>query len=214
MVSRLKRVLLASIASAPLFAQAQESGPIKIVEPNKKVTPAKAAQIDTEKFQLGAYFGVLSVEDFNSNFVSGISASYQLAPDWLILANYGRTEVGVSASERTLGFEQSSLFDDEWTYVNVVGGYKLFTSRSFLGQSYKYDSDIYLMAGLNQVDFNEESDTGITIGASYRVVFTDWLVFTLDFRDHLTNRQNPLSGEKDEKLTQNLELTFGINALF
>lgn len=214
MVSRLKRVLLASIASVPLFAQAQENGPIKIVEPNKKVTPVKAAQIDTEKFQVGAYFGLLSVEDFNSNFVSGISVSYQLTPDWLVMANYGQTEVKQSSFERRSSFEEGLLFDRDWSYINLLGGYKLFTSRSFLGKSRKYDSDIYLFAGLNQVDFNEESDAGITLGASYRVVFTDWLVFNFDFRDHLVNRQNPYIDTKDEKLTQNLELTFGVHALF
>lgn len=212
MLSRNTQLLMALVALIPILGYAQESKSVKIIEPKKQPQVAKPAMIDTEKFQAGVYFGSLSVEDFNANLVKGLAFTYQLNKTYLILLNYAESDVGQSTFERSAGNflteEQRQL-----SYLTLSGGYKLFTSRSFLGARHKYDSDIYLIGGIGKMEFAGESGTGWSFGASYRVVFTDWMVATFDFRNHMYDSRD-VFGLSESKTRQNIEFSFGINALF
>lgn len=206
-------LLFAAILALPLMGHAEAAKPIKIIEPNKKAEPAKPAMIDTEKFQAGLYVGMLSVEGFNNNPVSGLSLSYQLNKNTLLLANYATSTVTRTTYEKREDLDFLSPSQREFRYVTLSGGYKLFTARSFFDEKHKYDSDVYLIAGIGNMTFAGNSGLGWSLGASYRVVFTDWLVVTADFRNHIFDTEsvfNPTSS----KLTQNLEWSIGFNALF
>lgn len=197
----------------PLAGLAQTSSGVKIIEPKKQPTPAKSAKIDTEKFQAGFYVGTLSVEDFNTNLMTGLSFSYQLTDDYLVLLNYGTSDVGRSTFERR---EEINFLSDEQrslSYLTLSAGYKLFTARSFFGKNKKYDSDIYLLAGFGEMDYAGEKGNGVSVGASYRVVFTDWMVTTVDIKNHIYDARD-VFGLSGTKTTQNIEFSIGINALF
>lgn len=213
MLNRSLLVLSLSLFAWAPKALAQEPKPVKIIEPKNQSTPVRSATIDTEKFQAGVYFGLLAVEDFNSNSIMGLSFSYQINPNYLVMANYGRSEVGKATFERREGLNFLADKDREFSYLSVLGGYKLFTARSFLGARRKYDSDIYLLGGLGSMSFAGESNIGFTLGASYRVVFTDWLVVNLDLKDHFFKSKD-VFGDDELKSTQNLEFVLGFNALF
>jgi outer membrane beta-barrel protein len=186
--------------------------PVKIIEPNKTVTTVQAAAIDTEHFELGAYVGLLSVEDFNTNLVTGLSLSYHINKNFLAQVNYGTSTVGNPAYEEKLLGNSLSDAGYDFKYVNLLAGYNLLDGRSFLGKNYKFNSAIYVVAGIAKVDFADESNNGFVVGASYRVVLTDWLTLHLDLRD--TNVKRDLSNFNDPKNTNNTEMYFGINALF
>ncbi len=197
----------------PVAASAQESKDVRIIDPKKTPTPAKPAAIDTEKFQVGVYSGYLSVEDFNTNALKGLSFGYQLTDSVLLLLNHGLSEVDRSTFERREQLNFLSKSQRKLSYTELLGGYKLFTSRSFFGADHKYDSDLYLLAGLGQMDFAGETGSGISVGASYRIVFTDWLVSTLEFKDHIYDTRD-VFGLNNSKTTQNIEFSIGFHALF
>jgi outer membrane beta-barrel protein len=186
--------------------------PIKIIEPNKTVTTVQAAAIDTEHFELGAYVGLLSVEDFNTNPVTGLSLSYHINKSFLAQLNYGTSTVANPAYEEKLLGNSLTSAGYDFKYVNLLAGYNLLDGRSFLGKNYKFNSAIYLLAGFAKVDFADQSNNGFVVGASYRVVITDWLTVNLDLRD--TNVKRDLSNFKDPKQTNNTEMFIGVNALF
>ncbi|TVZ39084.1 outer membrane beta-barrel protein [Alteromonadaceae bacterium 2753L.S.0a.02] len=188
----------------------EEKDDEQLIEPNKKVEPVKTARIDTEKFELGAFYGVMNVEDFNTNPVKGLSFSYHINQKFLAQLQYGSSRVSPASFEENTGFNFLADEDYDFTYVAVNAGYKLLDGRSFFGRKTKMDSAIYVIAGLEQVDFAANSSTGLGIGASYRIVVTDWMTMNLDFKDHAFNRD--FIG--DSKFTNNTELTVGINALF
>lgn len=208
--------LLLGMSSA---TQAQ-SRSVKIIEPKKTPEPAKPAMIDTERFQVGGYYGAISVEDFNTNPLLGLEATYQITPNYLLLINYAKSDVSKSTFERSQGY--SFLTDDqrELSYWTISGGYRLFKGRSFLGAHFKYDSDIYLIGGVGKMDFAGYNGTGISFGASYRVVFTDWLVATFDIKDHVYEQRDVFNPESffdasgTTKTNQNIEFSIGVNALF
>ena len=186
-----------------------EEESVRIIEPQKEVSTAKSAAIDDEHFELGLFAGMLAVEDFNSNVAQGISFTYHLTPKVAFQLNYGVSEVSRAAFEEEAG--SSFVADDRLvSYQDLLVGYRVLRGRSFLGSRSKYNSDIYLLLGAGRFKFNGETETGATLGASYRVVLTDSLVANLDFRSHRVDREF----QGDSKSTINNEFVFGLNVLF
>jgi outer membrane beta-barrel protein len=182
---------------------------VKIIEPDKTVTSIQAAAIDTEKFELGPYVGLLSVEDFNSNFVSGIAFTYHINKKFITQINYGLSTVKKAAFEEVAAGNFLAKKDYDFEYVNLLGGYDLLDGRSFLGKNHKFNSAIYLLVGAAEVSFAGEKNTGLVAGVSYRAVITDWITINLDLRDTRVSR-NFLN---DEKTTKNTEKLLGLNVL-
>lgn len=185
---------------------------VRIIDPKKEVPVAKSAAIDTEKFELGLFTGFLAVEDFNSNLSYGLSFSYHITPAFLAQINYGESEVGRATFEDNAGDGRTFLRDSDRTfeYYNILAGYRILRGRSFFGANKKYNSDVYLLAGVGSVDFAGDSNSSIVVGTSYRVVLTDALVANFDIRGHSVKR-NFLD---DDKRTFNAEYVFGLNFLF
>jgi len=212
-------VLLFCVASAAFSQNNSSSGTIsdinnsdsvRIIDPKKEVPVAKSAAIDTEKFELGLFLGSLAVEDFSSGLVYGVSFSYHITPAFLAQFNYGESEVDKATFEDVAN---DSFLSDEgrvFEYYNVLAGYRVLRGRSFFGANKKYNSDIYLLAGIGSVDFAGNSNSSIVIGTSYRVVLTDAIVANFDIRGHSVERD--FLG--DNKRTFNTEYAFGVNFLF
>lgn len=184
---------------------------VEVIKPKASATPTKSAKIDTERFQLGVFGGLLAVEDFNNNPSYGLSLSYQISSKYLAQLNYGSSAVNNATFEVDTPFLSESQRD--FTYYNLALGYQLYSARSFLGATRKYDTDIYLLAGVGSTEFGGDSGTSYMLGASYRVVLTDWLVWNIDVRDHLFSRTLE-SISRDSKMTQNVELATGLSILF
>lgn len=221
-LKKLSLIILLVSASTASYAQNTSSGKtlsdignndgsVRIIEPKKDVQIAESATIDTEKFEFGVYAGFLAVEDFNTNPVLGASFSYHLTPKIMLQLNYGQSDVEKASFEKNI--ENASFLADadrRFDYYNLLAGYKVLRGRSFFGANKKYNSDIYLLAGLGSVDYAGDSNTSVVIGTSYRVVLTDYLTANLDVRGHSVDREFL----NDSKQTFNAEYVIGINVLF
>jgi outer membrane beta-barrel protein len=73
-----------------------------------------------------------------------------------------------------------------------------------------FNSDFYLQAGAGSTDFGGDDRFTMTLGAGYRLLLTDWLIFRLDAKNHLFDSE--LIGP--EKNTHNLAYSFGVSAFF
>jgi outer membrane beta-barrel protein len=183
---------------------------VVIIEPEKTVTNIQAAAIDDEHFELGFYLGTVSVEEFNTNPVMGLSLTYHINSNWLTQAQYAESSVQRAAFEDTSGFIFLSEDDLKYKYLRVMGGYKIIDGRSFLGKRHKYNSAVYFLAGVSDLDFAGSRNQGIALGLSYRAVITDWLTMNLDINNTTVN----LKLFNDQKKANNSEMTIGVNALF
>lgn len=188
----------------------QEQSSVTIIDPQKKVNKVKSARIDTEKFELGFYLGTLSVEDFGTNQALGFSLLYHFSPEYFAQFNYGSSDVGRATFEDVVGQDFLSDDDEIFDYTQISVGYKLFHGRSFLGEKSKFNSHIYLTAGLENVDFAGESNLGLVVGTTYKVVSTDWFTWNFELKNHIVERDFIA----DKKVTNNIELSVGFNALF
>lgn len=203
-------ILLTSVSFSATTLGQKPKDSVVIIEPEKTVTNIQAAAIDDEHFELGFYLGSLSVSEFNTNLVTGVSFTYHISSNWLSQAQYAVSKVQSPAFEDTSGFEFLTDDDLNYEYLRVMGGYKLFNGRSFLGKRHKYNSAVYFMAGISDVNFAGSRNQGLALGLSYRTVITDWLTMNLDINNTTVN----LKLFNDQKKSNNTEMTLGVNALF
>lgn len=181
-----------------------------IIESDLDRRQVQGARIDTERFELGAFAGAIAVEDFNTNFIYGISGSFHLTKNIMLQANYGNSSIEKATFEEVSDGSFLADADRELSYYDVTAAYQILPGRSFFGSKKKYNSGLYLLAGIGQSEFAGESDLTYAIGTSYRTVVTDWMTVNLDFRDRMIQREFL----KDDKLSHNLEITMGLNLLF
>ncbi|MBL4798464.1 MAG: outer membrane beta-barrel domain-containing protein [Oleispira sp.] len=220
MANRFQQFLLTAFLSTTLITIVSpvlaEDGdvdikPIIVVEPDNKQREAYEAQIDSEFFELGAYVGILAIEDFGSSTVLGLKASFHATEDFFLQANYGQAEAGASTAEYYFGEDEISIIKDrDYRYYNLLVGYNLFPGETFVTQNLTFNSAFYLVAGAGNTEFADDNHFTITIGSGYRVILKDWLTVNVDFRDH--SFENEL-GPKTKR-THNLEFSTGLTAFF
>ncbi|MFT4766113.1 MAG: outer membrane beta-barrel protein [Oleispira sp.] len=185
--------------------------PIIVVEPDNTQREAYEAQIDSEFFELGAYAGILAIEDFGSSSVLGIKASFHATEDFFLQANYGQAEAGLSTAEYVYGDSETSIITDrDYRYYNLLVGYNLFPGETFVTQDLTFNSAFYLVAGAGNTDFADDNHFTITVGSGYRIILKDWLTINVDFRDHSFEAE---IGPKTKR-THNLEFSTGLTAFF
>lgn len=176
------------------------------VERRKIITP----KIDTEDFEIGAFYGFMSVEDFGVNTVSGANLTYHITEELFVEGRIGTTETGETTYERLLGDITPLLSDRNLSYYNVSLGYNIFPGEGFWGDKTAFTSSLYVVAGIGTTNFNDDDLFTFTYGGGYKILPTDWFTIRADVRDHIFNVD--LLGES--KKTHNIEATIGISFFF
>ncbi|MGI9293413.1 MAG: hypothetical protein ACR2PS_05470, partial [Pseudomonadales bacterium] len=65
-----------------------------IIPPDLERQEIDIDAIDSEDFEIGVYYGVLSIEDFGSNDVSSLRLAYHITEGLFLEAAYGQSEGG------------------------------------------------------------------------------------------------------------------------
>ena len=184
-------------------------GPGQVIDPEVERRKIKEPAIDREDFELGAFAGIMSIEDFGSDLVYGARLAYHVTEGFFVEAAVGQSEAGETSFEILSG--GASLLDDRTlTYYNLSLGYNILPGEVFIGEGRAFNTNLYLIAGLGSTRFADDDRFTVNFGAGYRFLLTDTLALHLDFRDHLFDID--LLGE--EKTVHNLEATLGITVFF
>ncbi len=171
----------------------------------------KEPQIDREDFEVGAFAGIMSIEDFGTDVVYGARLAYHVTPGFFIEGTVGQTEAGLTSFEQLSG--GARLIDDDertFTYYNLNVGYNILPGEGFIGEGRAYNANLYLIAGLGSTRFAGDDRFTVNFGAGFRFLLTDSLALHVDFRDHLFDID--LLGE--EKTVHNLEGHLGVTVFF
>ena len=223
MESRFQRIfLIGSLLSAffigALPAYAQESNASadddelgKIITPDIKRRTIKEADLDSEDFELGLFYGLLTVEDFGTNEVQGISLAYHITENFFTEAAFGISKLQKTSYELLSGGVQL-LTDDQrdLSYYNLSLGYNLLPGQVYVTEKLHFDTNIYFIAGAGNTHFADKNYFTYNFGAGLRLYATDWLQFDLSMRDYAFTHE--LFGKKKD--TNNLEGRFGISIFF
>jgi outer membrane beta-barrel protein len=200
---------LAPAASAQPLTGEPDQKPI--IDPQVERREIKRPRIDTEDFELGAYVGILSIEDFESNAVYGARLAYHLTEDFFLEGTYGRSRAGRTSYENLSG-SADLLSDDErdYSYYALSLGWNALPGEIFIGKNRAYNTAFYLIAGIGSTTFAGDDRFTVNGGFGYRVLPADWIAVHFDVRDHVFDTD--LLGEK--KIVNNLEAHLGLSIFF
>ncbi len=184
----------------------------RVIDPEVERREIKRPAIDTENFEIGAYYGSMSVEDFASNPVYGVKAAYHVTEDFFFEANYGKTKLGTTSFELlNPGVDPLNLGTGRpFTYYSLSVGYNFLPGEAFVGRKLALNSAFYVSGGLGSVRYAGEDKFALNFGAGYRILPTDWLTVYIDVQDRVYN--SDIFGTT--KLTNNLEARIGVTAFF
>ncbi|VAW84887.1 FIG01036464: hypothetical protein [hydrothermal vent metagenome] len=195
-------------------ASAQETLDLEIesiVKTEKKPMEFNESKIDTEDFEAGVYFGLLSVEDFGVNSVIGARLAYHINEDLFLEASYGISTTQKTSFERLSGATQLLTEEErELTYYNVSLGYNILPGEAFISRKAAFNTALYIIGGAGSTRFAGDDRFTINFGAGYRFLATDWIAIHLDVRDHMF--EIDILGEK--KSTHNIEISGGLALFF
>jgi len=216
----LRLLLLSGLAllalASPLRATAQEAAGAspatpQVVEPRVKRREVKAAALDEENFEAGAFLGIISIEDFGSSFSYGARLAYHFTEDFFAEATIGSAEAGRTSYEELSGSAEL-LTDSErrFTHYDLAIGWNALPGEVFLGGSRAMPAAVYFTLGAGSTRFAGDDHFTVALGAGLRLLANDWLAVHLDARNLAF--ESDLLG--DNKLTHNLQFTFGLTAFF
>jgi outer membrane beta-barrel protein len=210
--SRITRAGLLFALLLPAICLAQNPEPKEteqVIQPEIDRRKVRIPRIDTEDFEIGVYTGILSVEDFGAKPVYGARLVYHVSEDFFVEGMYGKSTI----SDQALCDLGLCLFpnrEEELTYYGLSVGYNVLPGEIFIGRGNAMTSAVYLLAGVGNTSFLDESHFTINVGMGIRVLPVDWLALHLTMRDHLF--ESDILGTKEIK--NNFELTLGLSVYF
>ncbi|MEH6556387.1 MAG: outer membrane beta-barrel domain-containing protein [Oceanicoccus sp.] len=213
MDNRIKRALLAAsiiITSLQTPVFGQESA-VQVIEPDLNRRKIETDAIDTENFEIGAYYGVISIEDFSSNPVYGVRGAYHVTEDFFFEAVYGMAEGDLTSFEKLSG--GSPLLSDsdrDYTYYNVSVGWNILPGETFILDDYVFNSSLYIIGGVGNTEFAGDEWFTVNFGAGFRLLLNDTIAWHIDMRDHIFDRDTFGSDET----THNIEIHTGFTVFF
>jgi len=215
MENRIKHILLtvlpfAGLLLVPTVVSAQEDDR-PLIEPDVRPQKVDEALIDTENFEIGAYAGIINIEDFESSFLWGGKLTYHLSETFFFEANVGFAEGGETSFEKLAGDVQVLSDEDrDYRYYNINIGMNVLPGEAFLTENYAFNTNFYLIGGAGATDFAGDTRFTFNVGAGYQVLLTDSVSIHLGVREHFYRID--VLGE--EKTSMNTEVSGGLSVFF
>jgi outer membrane beta-barrel protein len=197
---------------APPEVVAEEpQGEPSIVEPQVTRRVVKTPKIKAKDFEVGAFFGALSIQDFGTNPLYGVRGAYHVSEDIFLEAFVGRSKAGTTSLEDV--FPDITVVSNSgryFTYYDLDVGYNVLPGEIFLGRGRAFNSALYVTVGMGDVKFADKDQFALNFGVGERLLITDWLAIHLDVRDHIF--ETSLTGRT--KNVDNIEATLSLTAFF
>ena len=215
MENRTKHILLtvlpfAGLLLVPAAVSAQEDDR-PLIEPDVRPQKVDEALIDTENFEIGAFAGIINIEDFESSFLWGGKLTYHLSETFFFEANVGFAEGGETSFEKLAGDVQVLSDEDrDYRYYNINIGMNVLPGEAFLTENYAFNTNFYLIGGAGATDFAGDTRFTFNVGAGYQVLLTDSVSIHLGVREHFYRID--VLGE--EKTSMNTEVSGGLSVFF
>lgn len=203
-------LLLALLFPVAVLAQNPEkSATEQVIQPEIDRREIRIPRIDTENFEIGAFAGILSVEDFGAKPVYGARLVYHVNEDYFVEAMYGKSTISDQAL-CDLGLCLFPSREEDLTYYAMSVGYNLFPGEVFPSSKRAMTSTVYAVAGVGNTNFINEDHFTMNIGVGIRMLPVDWLAVHITLRDHIF--ESDLLGS--QAIKNNFELTFGVSGYF
>jgi outer membrane beta-barrel protein len=198
-------------AQSSQSANSDNGVPPPVVQPEVERRKVKVPRIRSSNVELGAHYGILSIEDFGSHPAYGLDLAYHITEDLFLRAELGRSTGGLTSFE-TLSGNIRLLTEGErkFTYYDLGLGYNFLPGEAYFGRSRAMTSSFYVIGGAGATQFAGDKKFTVTVGAGYQVLPFDWMAVRIGLEDHMF--QTDLLGTN--KLTHNFEAGLGTTVFF
>jgi outer membrane beta-barrel protein len=183
----------------------------QVINPEIERREVPPVSINREDFELGAFAGIISIQDFNSEVVYGVRGAWHVTEDFFFEASYGTSEGDLTSYEKLSG--GAPLFSDserDYSYYNLNLGWNVFPGEVFIFDKYAFKSDLYFIGGAGNTDFLGDNWFTVTVGAGYRLQLNDNFSWRIDVRDYIYDRE----AFGNEETTNNIEWSTGLTFFF
>ena len=219
MESRVQHLFLTALIAAaswlPVSLQAQTPADddelAQIITPDLKRRHIKEDDLDSENFEMGAFYGLYSLEDFGSNPVQGISLAYHITEDFFVEGVFAISRAQKTSYELLSGGVEL-LTDDERDvrYYNLSLGYNFLPGQIYFSDKWTFNTNFYVILGGGNTDFAAKQYFTTSMGAGLRFYVTDFLAADVSMRNHHFSHE--LFGAT--KAVNNLESRIGLSLFF
>jgi outer membrane beta-barrel protein len=208
----LAAALVTAFAAAPLTAHAQAVKPAneQVVVPEVDRRDVKPPRYPSNDFEVGAYVGTYSAQNFGASLVYGVRLGYAITEDFFVQGSYAQTDVSDESFRQILPGGVFASTKEKLSYYNLAVGYNVLPGEVFLGSKRALASALYVLGGVGSTSFNDQQRQTILLGVGARVFMKDSFALTVDVRDYFYSLD--LLGKSQS--TQNLELTAGFSFFF
>lgn len=170
----------------------------------------QASDLDTEVFSLGVFTGILNIEDFGSEWLIGLSGTFQASENFFLQYNYLWADTERSSFEESQG-SYFSGDDREFSHYDLLVGYNIFQGEVYPSEGSANLSSLYVVGGVGETDFGGEKSFTFTYGLGYQAAVTRQVVLNADYRIY---RYDSSLIRDEEETTQNAQFSVGVNYLF
>ena len=173
------------------LAHAEVDDDRPLIAPDVRPQKVNEALIDNENFEIGAFVGVMNIEDFESSLTYGARIAYHLDESLFLEGNIGFAEAGETSFEKLAGNVQLLSDEDrDYTYYNVAFGYNILPGEAFfkvpfVDQHYTVNTNFYLLAGAGATDFAGDNRFTAVFGGGYQMILKDFISLHVSVREHL-----------------------------
>jgi outer membrane beta-barrel protein len=195
----------------PEIVAEEPQGEPSIIEPQVTRRAVKTPHIKAKDFELGGYYGALSIQDFGTNPLYGVRAAFHVSEDIFLEGFLARSKAGTTSLEDV--FPNITVVSDSgrrFTYYDLDVGYNVLPGEIFLGRGHAFNSALYVTVGMGDVKFADKDQFALNFGVGERLLVTDWLAIHVDVRDHIF--ETNLTGRT--KNVDNIEATIGLTIFY
>jgi outer membrane beta-barrel protein len=173
----------------------------------------KGLSLDNEVFELGAFIGIVNIEDFTSEMAPGLSLTFKASEDFFIQYNYLQiSDVDLSLYESQ---DAAPVYftgkGREFTHYDLLVGYNIFQGEIFKSNAKTTLSTLFVVLGAGETQFGEESRFSYTFGLGYQLGLTKRCNFNVDFRNYIYDSSVILDQDKTVNTTQ---ISSGVSYIF
>ncbi len=166
---------------------------------------------NSELFDVGFVAGIISIEDFPSEYVVGANLTFKASEDFFLQYNYIQTDVAESNFEK-----QSTSFalgdDRSFVHYDLLVGYNVLQGEFFASEEKAHLSNLYVVAGVGETELGAENNFTYTLGVGYQVEFFRKYLMRVDYRDYIF--ETTLIGGGDKNTVHNNQFSVGVGYLF
>lgn len=177
-----------------------------IVKPDTEQDIIKDSDIRNVSMNLGVYAGLISFENFNTNYIAALYFSYPFNEKVFVEAEYGVSAIN-DTEYRNIGLPLFANEESDVTFYTVLVGYNLLPGEVYWSKDKTLISRFYLIGGIGSISFDNKDTVSINLGAGFKMELDENKSVRFEARDRIFD----VDTLGTDKLSNNTEFHLGID---